>query len=117
MGYRRRQRPKRGRKKRSEADIAQAVVAHVYGVPVDEMRACTRCGPRAAFARQVAMYLAHVTYGLSLAEIGFAFGRDRSTASYACHHIEDLRDDPRLDQRLNRLEDMLRDAAHIGAVQ
>ncbi len=117
MAYRKKQCRKTRRKKRGEADIAQAVVAHVYGVPVDELRAGTRCDARTAFARQVAMYLAHITYGLSLSEIEFAFGRDRTTASHACHRIEDLRDDPSLDKRLTRLEDMLRDAARFGAVQ
>ena len=117
MAYRKKPRSKPGHKKRGEADIAQAVVAHVYGVPVDELRAGTRCGARTAFARQVAMYLAHITYGLTLGEIGIAFGRDRSTASHACHRIEDLRDDPGLDKRLTRLEDMLRDAARFGARQ
>ena len=35
-------------------------VAAVFGVEIGDLRATTRGSPRAAFARQVAMYLAHV---------------------------------------------------------
>lgn len=96
-----------------EAGIAQAVVAHAYGVPMDELCAGTRRDAETAFARQVAMYLTHITYGLTLDEVANAFGRDRSTASHACHRIEDLRDDPRLDERLTRLEGLLREAGQF----
>lgn len=98
---------------RNGAGFAQAIVAHVYDVPMDELRAATRRNAHTAFARHVAMYLAHVAYGLSLTEVAHAFGRDRSTASHACHRIEDLRDDPGLDDRLARLEGLLRQASDI----
>ena len=58
----------------------------------------------AAFARQSAMYLAHVSFGLSFSEIGRAFGRDRTTAAHACRLIEDRRDDPAVDAVLGQLE-------------
>lgn len=87
--------------------FAQMLVAHVYGVPLDELTAPTRKDRRAAEARQVAMYLGHVVFSMSLTSVGRAFGRDRSTASHACRHVEDLRDDPRLDQMIGRLEMML----------
>jgi chromosomal replication initiation ATPase DnaA len=38
-----------------------------------------------------------------------AFGRDRSTVSYACHRIEDEREDPAFDERLDALERLIRD--------
>jgi len=59
------------------------------------------------------MYLMHVVYRLSLTEVAGHFGRDRSTASYACHHVEDLRDDDRFDRQLVHLENILREAADI----
>ncbi len=83
---------------------------------MDELRATGRGDARTAFARQVAMYLAHITYGLSLAEVARAFGRDPSTASHACHRVEDLRDDPDLDHRLDRLEILLREACQIESL-
>ena len=80
--------------------LTQTMVAHLYGVSVEDLFARTRGGARVAFARQVAMYLIHVVYRLSISEIAIAFGRDRSTASYACQRIEDLREDPLLDRQL-----------------
>lgn len=68
----------------------------------------TRGAPQAAFARQVAIYLAHVCFGLSFAAIGRMFHRDRTTVAYACRVIEDRRDDRELDRRLATLERMCR---------
>jgi chromosomal replication initiation ATPase DnaA len=50
------------------------------------------------------MYLAHVSFGLNYAEVGRAFGRDRTTAAYACRLIEERRDDPAVDAVLGSLE-------------
>jgi hypothetical protein len=50
------------------------------------------------------MYLAHVVGGLTLSAVGACFGRDRTTASYACHRVEDARDDPAFDVALSDLE-------------
>lgn len=67
-----------------------------------------RRGRRAiARARQIAMYLCHVVYGCSHAEVGRAFGRDRTTVAYACALIEDMRDDARFDDEVGALEQLL----------
>jgi chromosomal replication initiation ATPase DnaA len=78
----------------------------------------TRSIAQVARARQVAIYLAHVGFGLSYAEAGRLFGRDRTTAAYACRLIEDRRDDPRFDASLDCLEHTLRARLHgvIGTV-
>jgi chromosomal replication initiation ATPase DnaA len=89
------------------AAMAQAIVAHVFDVTLEELCGCTRGGPRAARARQVAMYLSHTALGLSVAEVARAFMRHRATAHHALHHVEDLRDDPDLDRTLAALETML----------
>lgn len=67
----------------------------------------SRCRVDTARARQLAMYLTHVVLGQSLTAVGTAFGRDRSTVSYACALIEDMRDDPQFDGDVGRLEAML----------
>ena len=67
----------------------------------------SRCRADAARARQLAMYLAHVVLGQSLTAIGNAFGRDRTTVSYACGLIEDMRDDRQFDDEVTRLESIL----------
>jgi hypothetical protein len=40
------------------------------------------------FARQVAMYLAHVSFGLTLTQTGALFARDRTTVAYGCGVVE-----------------------------
>ena len=105
------------RQRRIGPGLAQAVISHIYEIPIDELRARTRGGARAAFARQVAMYLVHVVWGFSLTEVAEAFGRDRSTVSHACHLVEDLRDDPVFDRQMSQTELVLREAACIEVRQ
>lgn len=85
-------------------DVVESAVAAVFTVPMVELRAQTRSRARTAFARQVAMYLAHVVCGLSLTEVGALFGRDRTTVSHACAVVEDRRDDPGFDCLMEHLE-------------
>ena len=82
------------------------LVAHGFGLDAATLMSPTRGARRAAYARQVAMYLAHVGFALSFEAIGRAFDRDRTTVSHACRVVEDSRDDPRLDCRLASLETM-----------
>ena len=86
----------------------EAATAAVFAVPVDELRAPSRRAPAVAFARQCAMYLAHVVLGLRYSEIGRLFRRDRTTAAYACALVEERRDDPAIDRMLHTLEDLCR---------
>jgi chromosomal replication initiation ATPase DnaA len=82
------------------------LVADEFGLDAATVMASTRGAPRAAYARQVAMYLAHVDFALSFEAIGRAFDRDRTTVSHACRVVEDSRDDASLDRRLAMLETM-----------
>ena len=84
--------------------VIDPAVAAVFEVDIRELRIATRGSPRTALARQVAMYLAHVVCGLSLTEVGTLFARDRTTVAHACSVVEDRRDDPELDGRLEHLE-------------
>jgi len=79
-------------------------VARDFRVDPGILTSPRRGGPRVAFARQVAMYLAHVGFALSFASIGRMFGRDRTTVSHACRVVEDRRDENWLDRRLIALE-------------
>jgi chromosomal replication initiation ATPase DnaA len=78
----------------------ESLVGSAFAVPLDKLRGSNRGSPWTAFARQVAMYLAHVELGLSLTIVGAQFGRDRTTVSHACGRVEDRRDDPALDLAL-----------------
>jgi chromosomal replication initiation ATPase DnaA len=93
--------------------VLEFTVATALEVPSNALRARTRRAASIAFARQDAMYLAHVGYGLSLTESGALFGRDRTTAAHACCVVEDRRDDTTFDIFMDRLENAvlrLRDA-------
>jgi chromosomal replication initiation ATPase DnaA len=68
----------------------------------------TRGSPTEAFARQVAMYLAHVGLGLTFTAVARLFGRDRRTVAHACAVVEDRRDALALDRALDLLEGALR---------
>lgn len=80
------------------------LVAEQFVVAPSEILSASRRSAAAALARQVAMYLAHVSFGASMSEIGRAFGRDRTTAAHACRLVEERRDDPYFDALLDRLE-------------
>jgi chromosomal replication initiation ATPase DnaA len=91
--------------------ICQFVVGCVaadFNLDAAALTAATRGPPRVAFARQVAMYLAHVGFALSFEGIGRCFGRDRTTVAHACRVVEDSRDDIWLDCRLATLERVCR---------
>jgi chromosomal replication initiation ATPase DnaA len=92
-------------------EMLEQAVPRVFKVASAELWSGTRGAPRAAFARQVAMYLAHVACGLTLTEVGLVFDRDRTTVAHACGLIEDLRDDPLLDRSLELLEAVMRSLA------
>ncbi|MGE3929582.1 MAG: helix-turn-helix domain-containing protein [Hyphomonadaceae bacterium] len=92
------------------ARLAASVASYALGVPLADILDRRRGSAEAAFARQVAMYLCHVAFELSLARIALAFERDRSTVAHACHVIEDRRDAPSFDTWIAALELMLRDA-------
>ena len=83
------------------------IVAHVapeFGVTSAVIASATRGSQKAAFVRQVAMYLAHVVFGLGFAVIGECFRRDRTTVAHACRVVEDRRDDIWFDCRMDALE-------------
>jgi chromosomal replication initiation ATPase DnaA len=95
---------------RARVSLAISLAAFALGVPEGQVRCATRGANEAAYARAVAMYLAHAGFGMSLARVGLAFRRDRSTVAHACHRIEDQRDDARFDSWIGALEDAVRSA-------
>lgn len=80
------------------------MVAAAFGLAAEELASERRGVADVAFARQVAMYLAHTRLGLPLTAAGGLFRRDRTTARHACRQVEDRRDDPRVDRLLECLE-------------
>lgn len=86
------------------------LVAYACGVATRDLASRSRAHPRAALARQVAMYLCHTGLGLSQSEVARLFGRDRSTVGHAARVIEDRRDEAAFDAWLDRLEAVLKAA-------
>lgn len=94
----------------ASARLAEAAVSGAMRLPAGALR--TRRGiRRIAFARQLAMYLTHVGFGLTLTEVGACFQRDRTTVRHACALIEDRRDQPTFDFAVSALETGL---AHLA---
>lgn len=83
------------------------IVGRQRGVPMDELLAGRRGEAAVALARQIAMYLMHVGFGRTYAEVGQFFRRDRTTVAHACALIEEMREDAGFDQELGALEAQL----------
>lgn len=80
-------------------------------VVVEEMHRLA-CGelPRADRRRvlchlqQVAMYVCHVALRMTMADVGAAYGRDRTTVAHACRVIEGRRDNRAYDEFISAVE-------------
>lgn len=99
----------------AKARLSADIVGYSLGTPSADILAIGKGAQVAVFARHVAMYLCYTGFELSLARVAAAFERDRSTVSYACHRIEDRRDEPAFDQWIESLEAMVRQAPAEGA--
>lgn len=95
--------PQRPVRAAAPAHLAEAAVCGAMRLPAGALR--TGRGPRKiAFARQLAMYLTHVGFGVTLTEVGLCFERDRTTVRHACALVEDRRDQPAFDLSVSALE-------------
>ena len=104
-------RRERGRRSRFDHELVAAkcrclesVVASTFRLSLVDLRGTSRGEAQTAFARQVAMYVAHVWFALPLTEVGRRFDRDRTTVAHACRVVEDRRDDPRVDRVVAAIE-------------
>ncbi len=98
------------RRDRLTVSFVTHLVSLATGVPATEINAAKRVSQTAVRARQLAIYLTHITFHWPLNRVAYAFGRDRTTCGHACRRIEDLRDDAAFDRRLSELEACLRQA-------
>ena len=99
---------------RARAQICAAAVAIEFGAPELELSRPDRRGPNVDFARQVAMYLAHVQYGMNHTRIGALFSRDRSTVSHACRCVSELMDDAVFGEKVDRIGARLQAFADVS---
>ncbi len=87
--------------------MATGRVALAFGLKPQELHSESRGYAKVARARQVSMYILHVSMGLTLSQSAAVFGRDRTTAAHACKVVEDLREDPEFDAMLSEIERQL----------
>lgn len=98
------------------ARLVEVAVSAATRVPAARLRAARRGRRPTARARQTAMYLTHVAFGLTFSRVGACFGRDRTTVRHACALIEDRREDPAQEFALSALEaGLLALAVSLGA--
>ncbi len=67
---------------------------------------CPPCGRGAvwrATARQIAIYICHVSLSIPQAEVAIALPRIAATVRHSCHVVEDWRDDPAYDAFIESL--------------
>ncbi len=101
----------------TRSEIIEITVSQIFDVPRDRLRSSTRDAADIAEARQIVMYLAHVTAAMPLADIGRLYGRDRTTVMHACSRVEDRRDEPRFNRTLDLVEGIVARLARLSASQ
>lgn len=97
--------------------LIEGIVASVFGVDPSQLRRPTRGQARIALARQVAMYIAHVGYGLTLTEVGELFQRDHTTVAHACQVVEQRRDLVDFDETIVLLDLIVRALSGVQRLQ
>lgn len=80
------------------------LLSEAFGIKGSELRNSVRGRKEIARVRQIGMYVAHTMFSMTMATVAAGFGRDRSTVMYACHQIENMRDDAEFDQIVHNFE-------------
>ena len=91
----------------TNAEICDGVIdilSQLTGIPQRDLRAARRLAAPVARIRQIGMYVCHVVVRMKMGDIADGFCRDRTTIIHACNVVEDLRDDPELDDFIQRIE-------------
>ena len=107
---------KRGWDDRSAAVLVAGLVGYALEVKPARVLDVSRGTIDVVRARQVAMYLVYVGFGMSIARVADAFDRDRSTVSHACRVVEDRREDPAFDAWIERFTSSLEAFAPLREV-
>ncbi len=99
-------------RKDREVFLLSQIVADECGVCLTRLLRRSRGSGRAARARQIAIYLSHVSLSRPQDVVAELFSRERSTIAHAVQTMEDQRDDPAIDALLNRIEERVTRATH-----
>jgi chromosomal replication initiation ATPase DnaA len=90
-----------------DVELIEQTVLRVFDLPIGSLMSPRRGRANVAFARQVAIYIAHVHLGMTLTRAAQLFGRDRTTAAHACRTVEDRRDERLIDLKIESIEHAL----------
>jgi hypothetical protein len=88
--------------------VIEQAVALSFDIEPELLSFPSRGRARTALARQVSMYVAHVSLCFSLTQVGQLFDRDRTTVAHACEVVEQRRDDVTFDRAIELLERIVR---------
>lgn len=99
---------------RNHAYLAASLAGFALNIKAETIMARPRGTLMVTRARQVAMYLAHTGFGMSLARVAAAFDRDRSTVAHSCQVIEERRDDRAFDDWIEQLSTGLETIAPLA---
>lgn len=100
---------------RARADLVAGLVSVATGVPAQAILGEGGRTPAVVQARRMAIYLTHVAYGWPLERVAHALRRNRTSVGIACRRVEDDRDAPAVDARLEALTRVLTDAVAAAA--
>lgn len=90
-----------------DVELIEQAVLRAFDLPIGSLMSPRRGRANIAFARQVAIYIAHVHLGMTLTRAAQLFGRDRTTAAHACRTVEDRRDERLIDLKIDAIEHAL----------
>ena len=95
--------------------LARAAVEGVSDLEPLAVRRLVEPTPRGLqHRRQIAMYVAHVGFGVRAIDVARCFGRDTTTAYHAFRQVEDMRDDGRVDAFLDAVEALVTAARSLA---
>lgn len=100
-----------------EVFVLTQLVAGERRVSMTNLLRRSRGSGRAASARQLAIYLAHVLLRRSQDVVADLFQRDRTTVAHSVQSVEDQRDMPGLEAEIERIEARLQQALPGRAVK
>lgn len=97
-----------GRRRREKSvEICDALIEFLsayFAVSSADLRSPLRGRKEVAHIRQLGMYLAHTSFSMVMSEVAIGFSRERTTVMYACHLVEDRREDEEYDAIVSILE-------------
>lgn len=85
-------------------ELVLILVSQEFHVDIKSLKSCRRGQQNICIARQASMYLLHTSFSIPYQEVGEFLHRDRTTIAHGCCVVEDMRDKPDFEKKIQRLE-------------